>query len=237
MQPTELLQSMQVESPKSGPAAWWRRRRVLLLPQIILLAGVIALAGGGLLAVWQYARHSAELRSAETNRLLGEVRSGPVAAAWERLAAAWRAEGARSEALLARLASPDQREVARVRRDHRMLVLETVEQYHLQPDIEVVRRFVVRLATCVRIGACDRDAVAARLGPALWAFHDQHRQYFLFEYSGMNLVPYLETIAPRRSGPAAAGGRPGRRGALPSSAAMPGRGGAGASGARSPRAW
>jgi hypothetical protein len=84
-----------------------------------------------------------------------------------------------------------------VRRDHQLLVLETVEEYGLQPDIEVVRQFVVRLATCVRVGSCDRNAVAAQLGPALWAFRDQHRPYFQFESAGAELDVHLATIAPR----------------------------------------
>jgi hypothetical protein len=50
------------------------------------------------------------------------------------------------------------------------------------------------------MGSCDADVAAAQLGPALWAFRDQHRQYFDFEYSGVDLDAELETIAPRPPG-------------------------------------
>jgi hypothetical protein len=197
MQQTEIRRSMQVARP-IGPVIWWRCRRAVLLPQIALVLGVLALVGGALLAVGQYSRHSAEVRIAETNRFLDQLRSGPVAAAWARVNAAWRTEGARQEALLAQLASLSGPERLRVRRDHRLFVLETIAEYRLQRDIEVVRQFAIRVATCVRAGSCDRDAMAAQVGSQLWAFHHQHRAYFEFEYSGMDLEPYLETIVPRR---------------------------------------
>jgi hypothetical protein len=198
MQQTEIWRSVQVARPKIGPVLWWQRRRAILLPQVVLVLGVLALVGGALLAVGQYTRQRADLRIAETHRVLDQFRSGPVAEAWGRVDSAWRAEGARQEALLAQLASSNGSDRLRVQRDHALFVLETIEEYHLQPDIEVLRQFAIRVATCVRVGSCDRHTVAAQVGPALWAFHDQHRQYFQFEYSGMDLEPYLETIAPRR---------------------------------------
>jgi hypothetical protein len=57
-------------------------------------------------------------------------------------------------------------------------------------------------------GSCDADAAAAQLGPALWTFRDQHRHYFAFEYSGVDLDDDVETIAPRP----AASGNPGSPG-------------------------
>ena len=192
-----------------------------------------------------YSHHRAELRLAETNRLLDQFRSGPVAASWARLGAAWQAEGARQEALLAQLASHDGNDRARIRRDHQLFVLETIEEYRLAPDIEVVRQFVIRLATCVRVGSCDRTVAAAQLGPKLWAFRDQHRHYFQFEYSGVELDSHLRTIAPRPAAPPARGadstgagrsGPPGRELPRRASPVMAGRGGADASGGRSRRA-
>jgi hypothetical protein len=176
---------------------WWRRRRSVLLPRITLALGALTILSGALWAVGEYDRRQAEVRVAETDRFLDQFRSGPVAAALERVRAAWQAEGARQTALLGELRAPGGSDASDVRRDHRLLVLETVEEYRLQPDIEVVRQFIVRLATCVRVGSCDGDVAAAQLGPALWAFRDQHRPYLQFEAAGADLDRHLATIAPR----------------------------------------
>jgi hypothetical protein len=197
---TETWRGTEV-APKVTPVPWWRRRRSVLLPQITLALGVLAIVSGALWAVGEYDRQQAEVRVAETSRFLDQFRSGQVAAALERVRAAWRAEGARQNALLAELRAPGGSDPSEVRRDHRLLVLETVEDYGLQPDIEVVRQFIVRLATCVRAGSCDRNASTAQLGPALWAFRDQHRPYFQSEPAWADLDAHLATIAPR---PAAA---------------------------------
>jgi hypothetical protein len=189
------------EAPRVTPALWWRRRGSVIRPQITLALGVLAIVSGALWAVGEYDRQQAEVRVAETGRFLDQFRSGPVAAALTRVRAAWRAESARQNALLGELRGPGGGDPSDVRRDHQRLILETIEEYRLQPDIEVVRQFVVRLATCVRVGSCDRNAAAAQLGPALWAFRDQHRPYFQFESSWADLDVHLATIAPR---PAAA---------------------------------
>ena len=202
---TLIWRSARVAPPKAVPAGRKRRRRAPALPRLALLAGVLALLCGGLWTVGEYAEHRAELRLVETDRFLDQFRAGPVAEAWGRLRAAWRAEQDRQEALLARmtmLAGPD---LARTLHDHQMFVLETIQEYRLQDDIEVVRQFVVRLATCVRMGSCDADVAAAQLGPALWTFRDQHRHYFGFEYSGVDLDAYLEVIAPRPNAPGEVG--------------------------------
>jgi hypothetical protein len=123
-----------------------------------------------------------------------------VAEAWGQLRTAWRAEQGRQEALLARIPSLAGPELARTLHDHQMFVLETIEEYRLQDDIEVVRQFLLRLAICVRMGSCDADVAAAQLGPALWTFRDQHRYYFAFEYSGLDLDRDVETIMPRPAG-------------------------------------
>jgi hypothetical protein len=202
---TAMLQTLiwrtgRLAPPQIAPAAWWRRRSPLLRPRIGVLVGMLAVLCGGMWAAAEYAEHRAELRLAETNRLLGQFRSGPVADAWGRLRTAWRAEQSRQDALLARIPSLAGPDLARTLRHHQMLVLETIEEYRLQDDIEVVHQFLVRLAVCVRMGSCDAEVTAAQLGPALWTFRDQHRYYFAFEYSGVDLDQIIETIAPRPAG-------------------------------------
>jgi hypothetical protein len=189
-----------IAPPKLAPGGWWQRRSALSLPRLGVLVGMLALAWVGLWAVREYADHRAELRLAETNRLLDQSRAGPVAEAWARLRTAWRAEQKRQDVLLARMPSLAGRELARTLSDHQMFVLETIEEYRLQDDIEVVRQYLARLAMCVRMESCDADLAAAQLGPALWTFRDQHRYYFEFEYSGVDLDDDLETIAPRAPG-------------------------------------
>ena len=197
---TSILRTVRMAPPKAAPAALWRRCRALLLPQITLVLGVLALLCGVLWAVGEYADHRAELRLAETNRHLDQFRSGAVGAAWARLRAAWQAEQDRQDALLARIPSLVGRERAQTLRDHRMFVLETIEEYGLHDEIEEVNRFLARLATCVRAGACDPNVAAAQLGPALWAFRDQHQHYFEFEHSGHEVDEHIATIAPRPAG-------------------------------------
>lgn len=198
---TLIWRTGRIAPPQIAPAAWWRHRSALLPPRIGVLVGMLALLCGGLLAAAEYAEHRAELRLAETNRLLEEFRSGPVADAWGRLRTTWRAEQNRQNALLARIPSLAGPDLARTLRHHQMLVLETIEEYRLQDDIGVVHQFLIRLAVCVRMGSCDADVAAAQLGPALWTFRDQHRYYFAFEYSGVDLDQVIETIAPHPAGP------------------------------------
>jgi hypothetical protein len=194
---TLIWRAGRMTPPKVAPDAGSARPRALLLPQIRLLVGALALLWGGLWTVGEYAEHRAELRLAETTRFLDQFRSGPVAEAWQRLGTAWRAEQDRQDALLARIPSLTGRDLARALHDHQMFVLETIEEYQLQDEIQVVHQFLIRLAGCVRMGSCDADVAAAQLGPALWRFRDQHRHYFAFEYSGVDLDDYVESVAPR----------------------------------------
>ena len=197
---TLIWRAARVAPQKVAPEVWWRRERARLLPQIRLLVGVLALLCGGLWTVDEYADHRAGRRLAETHRFLDQFRSGPVAEAWDRLRTAWQAEQARQDALLARIPSLAGRDRARTLHDHQLFVLETIEEYRLHDDIEVVHQFLIRLAMCVRMGSCDADVAAAQLGPALWRFRDQHRPYFQFEYSGVDLDDWLQSIAPRPAG-------------------------------------
>jgi hypothetical protein len=202
---THIWRQLRIDLPRVAPTTWWRRHRGVVLPQLGLVFGVLLLLCGALWAVGQHADHQAEVRVGETNRFLDEFASGPVATAWQRLRAAWEAERARQDALLARIPSLAGSELHRTLRDHQQFVLETVEEYRLDRDIEVVHHYLRRLATCVRVGVCDRHAVAAQLGPALQNFRDQHRYYFDFEHSGVNLDRDLETIVPPPLGPARPG--------------------------------
>ena len=197
---TQIWRTFRPAPSKVASGAWWPRRRAWTLPRIGIVLCGLALSCAALWPVAEYLQHRAELRLAETNRFLDQFRAGPVAEAWTRLRAAWRAEQDRQDALLARIPAQTGRELARTLHEHHMFVLETVEEHHLQDDIEVVYRFVIRLATCVRMGSCDADVAAAQLGPALWTFRDQHREYFDFEYSGVDFDAELETIAPRPPG-------------------------------------
>ena len=186
---------------KIAAAGGWWRGRAILQARIPIVVGVLALLCGGLWTVREYADHRAELRLAETNRFLDQFRSGPVAEAWGRLRSAWLAEQPRQDALLARIPSLTGRDLARTLHDHQMFVLETIDEYQLQDEIEVVHQFLIRLAICLRMGSCDADVAAAQLGPALWTFRDQHRHYFAFEYSGVDLDDDVATIAPRAAAP------------------------------------
>jgi hypothetical protein len=145
----------------------------------------------------EYEEHRADLRQAETGRYLDQFRSGAVAAAWGRLRAAWQAQQDRQHALLVRIASLDDGDRTQALRDHRLFVLETIEEYGLHDEIEEVNGFLARLAICVRAGSCDPDVIAAQLGPSLWAFRDQHEPYFRYEYSGHDVAEYIAIIAPR----------------------------------------
>ena len=193
---TQIVRTGRVGPSKVAAGGWWRRWRAPLLPQVPLLVGVLALLCGALWTMEEYTEHRAELRLAETNRFLDQFRSGPVAAAWGRLRTAWRAEQGRQDALLERLPSLTGRERARVLHEYQMFVLETIDEYRLHDDIEAVHQYVNRLAICVRMGSCDADVAAAQLGKALWTFLDQHRPYFAFEYSGLDLDDNVAAIAP-----------------------------------------
>jgi hypothetical protein len=203
---TLILRAVRMASPKPAPAAALWRYRAPRLPQIALVLGTLAMFCGVLWGVAEYEEHRAELRRAETSRYLDQFRSGPVGAAWGRLRAAWQAEQDRQRALLVRTATLDNGDRAQALRDHRMFVLETIEEYGLHDEIEEVNRFLARLAICVRAGSCDPDVTAAQLGPALWAFRDQHEPYFRYEHSGHDVAEHIATIAPRpeRQGLAAA---------------------------------
>jgi hypothetical protein len=196
---TSILRTVRF-APHKPDSVWWRRGCALLLAELASVLGVLALLCGMLWAIDQYAEHRAELRLAETSRYLDQFRSGAVGTAWARLRTAWQAEQDRQDALLARAASLRGAERIRAMRDHRLFVLETIEEYGLHDEIEEMRQFVTRLATCVRAGSCEPDVVAAHLWPALWAFRDQHRYYLAFEYSGHEVDEAVAAIAPRPDG-------------------------------------
>jgi hypothetical protein len=198
---TSILRTGRMAPPQLAPAAAVWRCHAPRLPQITLVLGILALLCGVLWGVHEYGEHRTELRRAETSRYLDQFRSGPVGTAWARLRAAWQAEQDRQNALLARVAAVGAGDRAQSLRDHRMFVLETIEEYGLHDEIEEVSRFLARLATCVRAGSCDPDVTAAQLGPELWAFRDQHEFYFRYEYSGHDVAESISVIAPRPERP------------------------------------
>jgi hypothetical protein len=79
-------------------------------------------------------------------------------------------------------------------RAYQRFVLEVVEEHRLQPEIETVLGFVKRLALCVRLGSCDRQTAATRLGDALRQFRNQHFYYFALELPEEQLDQYVHEI-------------------------------------------
>ena len=163
----------------------WCRHHDLLRAWLGAALAIVLLPSALIWAASEYADYRAALRAAETSRYLAEFRAAPVGAAWRHLNAAWQAEQDRQGVLLARLAEPADSAAGIALRHYRQFVLETVEEHRLPADIGTVRRFFDRLAVCVRVGNCDREAAAAHLRPALRRFRNQH--YYWFESEGTAL--------------------------------------------------
>jgi hypothetical protein len=182
--------------PRLDVAGFWRQQRPVLLAWLGPVLGVLLLLAGGLFAVDQYASYKAEVRRAETGRYLAEFREPPVAAAWQRLSAAWQAEQDRQRTLLERVrdASGTRFEVAV--RNYRDFVIDTVADHRLAPDIRTVGAFFLRLGTCIKIGSCDPAAAAAQLGPAVWQFRNQHYYYLAAEGFAADFDRSVVVIAP-----------------------------------------
>jgi hypothetical protein len=174
---------------------WWRHRD-LLCARLGAALGMVLLPFVLIWAAGEYADYMAALRAAETSRYLAEFRTAPVGAAWRHLNAAWQAEQDRQGVLLARLAGGSGSAAGVALRHYRQFVLETVEDHRLPADIETVRRFFDRLAVCVRVGNCDREAAAAHLRPALRRFRDQHYYYFESEGTAAEFDRVVAQIMP-----------------------------------------
>jgi hypothetical protein len=177
--------------PRLDAAGFWRQHRAVVQRALGPVLGMLLLLGGGLLAVDQYAASRAEVRRGETGRYLAEFREAPVVDARRRLSAAWQAEWGRQRALLERAATASGPHLDLAVRNYKDFVLDTIDQGGLADDIETVRAFFARLATCIRMGSCDPAAAAAQLGPSVRQFRNQHYYYFKRE----GLVPEVDRSA------------------------------------------
>ncbi len=185
------------KAPLAGVHGRWQQERQALLDHFGLVAGLLLVACAVLWGAGEHGRHKAELRAAETSRLIAEFHSGPVADAWRRLAGAWAAQRPRQGALLQRIAGLSGAPLQNELRHYRAFVLDTVAEQDLAPDIDAMIQFYRRLATCLRIGACDASLTAGLFGSAAWSFRNQHYYYLLEEYDVDEIDRVIDTIAPR----------------------------------------
>jgi hypothetical protein len=189
-----LPRPVPVHLPRMRIGALGRRHREVALAQLLPLLATVCLLCAALWGVAQHAAQRAELRLAETERHLEQFEAPPVADAWQRLTEAWQAEMHRQHALLAKIASLSGARRDEALRDYQRFVLEVVEEHRLQPEIETLLGFVKRLALCVRLGSCDRQVAAARLGDALHRFRNQHHYYLALELPEEQLDQYIDEI-------------------------------------------
>jgi hypothetical protein len=192
--------------PLAGMRDRWRQQRQALLDHFGLVAGLLLVVCAILWAAGEHSRHKAELRAAETGRLVADFRSAPVAGAWQRLAGAWAAQQPRQRALLQRIATLSGARLQGELSHYRAFVIDTVMEQDLAPDIDTMIQFYRRLAACVRIGACDGSLTAGMFGNGAWSFRNQHYYYLLEEYEVDEIDRAMETIAPR--GPGHSGAAP-----------------------------
>jgi hypothetical protein len=191
------------KAPLAGMHGRWQHQRQALLDHFGLVAGLLLVACAVLWAAGEHSRHKAELRAAETSRLVADFRSAAVAGAWQRLAGAWTAQRSRQEALLQRIATLSGAPLQRELRHYRAFVIDTIVEQDLAQDVDTTIQFYRRLAACLRIGACDASLTAGLFGNAAWSFRNQHYYYLLEEYDVHEIDRLIDTIAPR----AAAGAR------------------------------
>jgi hypothetical protein len=190
--------------PLAGMHGRWQQQRQVLLDHFGLVAGLLLVACAMLWAAGEHSRHKAELRAAETSRLVAEFRSAPVAGAWQRLAGAWAAQRPRQEALLQRIATLSGAPLHGELRHYRAFVIDTVMEQDLAPDIDTMIQFYRRLAACLRIGACDAAFTAGLFGNAAWSFRNQHYYYLLEECDVDEIDRVIDSIAPRAAADARA---------------------------------
>ena len=181
----------------------WQQQRQALLDHFGLVAGLLLVACAILWAAGEHSRHKAELRAAETSRLVADFHSAPVADAWRRLVGAWAAQRPRQAALLQRIAAHSGAPLQDELRHYRAFVLDTVVEQDLAPDIDTMIQFYRRLAACLRIGACNASLTAGLFGNAAWSFRNQHYYYLLEEYDVDEIDGVIDTIAPRAPAPGA----------------------------------
>lgn len=147
-------------------------------------------------ATAEYGSQKAALIVMETNRYLTEFQNPPVADAWRRLSEVWQAEQDRQRILLSRIVRLPFSERDVQLTHYQQFVVETVQEYRLERDIETVLRFFRRVASCIRVGGCDRTAVAHYFGSTVQAFRDQHYPYFEQEYPEAGIDLLIAEISP-----------------------------------------
>jgi len=196
-----------VQLPRVRLGALGRRHREVAFAQLLPLFATVCLLCAALWGIGQHAAQRAELRLAETERHLQQFQAPPVADAWQRLNGAWQVELDRQHALLARVAGLSGARREEALRAYQRFVLEVVEEHRLQPEIETVLGFVKRLALCVRLGSCDRQAAATRLGDTLHRFRNQHHYYLALELPEEQLDRYIAEIGGARLDGTHANGR------------------------------
>jgi len=189
--------------PLAGIRGRWQHQRQALLDHFGLVAGLLLVACAILWAAGEHSRHKAELRAAETSRLVADFHGPPVAGAWQRLAGAWVAQQPRQSTLLQRIAALSGAPLQGELRNYRAFVIDTVAEQDLARDIDTMIQFYRRLASCVRIGACDGSLTAGLVGNAAWSFRNQHYYYLLEEYDVDEIDGVIDTIAPRAPAPGA----------------------------------
>ena len=179
-----------------NPVALWRAWRDWQGSDLAGILFGIGLLVAGAWAVSEYSHQKQRLRQAELSRHIAEFGNSPVIDAWQRLSRVWQTELARQKELLERVGRQSERRGGTLQAYQRF-VLETVDEYELEPDIDIVLRFFHRLALCIRVGSCERGAAADYFGGMVWHFRNQHYYYFAFERPGTAIDRYAELIAPR----------------------------------------
>lgn len=134
-------------------------------------------------AIGEHAERRAVLQEAETQRHIAQFTDGPVAKARARLDGARHEEPPRASLVVApAVPAPDDGIVHAVR---------------FGEDIETVLRFYRRLALCIRMDSCDRDAAAAWFGDLPWRFRDRYHRHLQAAYPNEDLDAVFSTISPR----------------------------------------
>jgi hypothetical protein len=186
---------------KAGPAdglrVRWQHHLQALLDHFGLVAGVLLLSCAMLWAAGEHGRQKAELRLAETNRHIAAFQGPPVGDAWRHLSGVWHDQQARQTALLGRIRQLSGTPLQEALGNYRAFVIDTVAEYGLAADIDIVVRFYRRLASCIRIGSCDAALAAGRFGSAAWSFRNQHYYYLQDAYRVDEIDRVIGVIAPR----------------------------------------
>lgn len=150
------------------------------LGPVLILLLVLSIV---LWAIGEHARQRAVLQELETRRYVAQFTEGPVARARARLDAARHEDLARAALVVAPAAPAPDDGMARAVRPGE--------------DVESVLRFYRRLALCIRMGSCDRDAAAAWFGELPWRFRDRYRRHLHAAYPNEDLDAVFSTMSPR----------------------------------------